>query len=72
MLLTKSHITFVDVDGKEIPKLATDLKIHDKVLSLTDDKLEADDIVGLDFQFSTGYGSPLTEEGTLLGIDLIT
>ena len=72
MLLTKSHITFVNVDGKEIPKLATDLKIHDKVLSLTDDKLEADDIVGLDFQFSAGYGSPLTEEGTLLGIDLIT
>jgi len=66
MLLTKSHLTFVTDDGKKIPKLARDLKLHDKVLSLTDDKLEADEIVGLDFQFSTGYGSPLTEEGTLL------
>ena len=62
-------ITFVD--GQETPKLATDLKIHDKVFSLTYDKLEVDDIVGLDFQFSAGFCSPLTEEGTLLGINLI-
>ena len=66
--LTGSHSTFVIINGYPVPKYARDLTLEDKLMVWNGEFMEEAHISSLEYEFSFGWRTPLTEEGTLLGM----